>query len=324
MNQTITNKIRKYIFRHNLLNNDDFVLVALSGGADSVFLLRVLLHLGYNVEAIHCNFHLRGQESMRDETFVRDLCKRLKVTLHVKHFDTTDYAHTHHQSIELAARTLRYDYFEQLRQQRHATLIAVAHHRDDNVETMIWNMVRGTGLRGLRGMLPRNGFIVRPLLNISRKEIINALDDIKQDYVTDSSNLQTDYTRNKIRHEVIPLLQTLNPAAEKNLSTMMDNMQDIWSIYSQYIEEAKRTCVTEANDMIRIDLSRLSPDAPCRTILHEILSPYGFNRTQTDDMFSALSGKVFTSEHCEAHVKVSASGKRVIRVITPKTNEITE
>ena len=199
--------IQKYIEEKQLFTLHDKVLVALSGGADSVALLRVLLVLGYHCEAAHCNFHLRGEESDRDERFVNELCKGLGVTLHVTHFDTVAYASRHHVSIEMAAREMRYDWFEQLRKERGMAVIAVAHHRDDSVETFLLNLVRGTGIQGLKGIAPKNGAIVRPLLDVGRTDILAFLASIGQDYVMDSTNQRDEFTRNKLRLNVLPLLR---------------------------------------------------------------------------------------------------------------------
>ena len=164
-------------------------LVALSGGADSVCLLLAMKRLGYRVEAIHCNFHLRGAESDRDEEFCKRLCEREQIPFHTVHFDTKTYAEVHKVSIEMAARELRYNYFEQLRKAIDAEAILVAHHKNDAVETLLMNLLRGTGIHGLQGIKPRNGRIIRPLLCVSRQEIVEWLNMIGQDYVTDSTNL---------------------------------------------------------------------------------------------------------------------------------------
>ena len=168
-------KVRQFIEQLPLMQKGDKVLVALSGGADSVALLRVLLQLGYPCIAAHCNFHLRGEESDRDETFVRNLCQAWQVELHVTHFDTKTAAAKAGISIEMAARKLRYNWFEQLRQQTGCQWIAVAHHQDDSIETFMLNLIRGTGIKGLRGIQPKNGFIIRPMLCVSRAEIIDYL-----------------------------------------------------------------------------------------------------------------------------------------------------
>ena len=162
--------VNRFIEEKSLFSLKDKILVALSGGADSVALLRVLLALGYTCEAAHCNFHLRGEESDRDENFVCHLCNERNVLLHVVHFDTRTYAAEHRISIEMAAREMRYEWFEKLRQERGASVIAVAHHRDDSVETFLLNLIRGTGINGLKGIAPLNGYIARPLLNTSRRD----------------------------------------------------------------------------------------------------------------------------------------------------------
>lgn len=213
--------MRRFASVHELFVYGGKYIVALSGGADSVSLLFVLKHLehelGIGVEAAHCNFHLRGAESVRDEEFCKQLCGRLDVPLHLIHFDTQAYADLHRVSIEMAARDLRYGYFENLRRDIEAQDICVAHHRDDSVETVLLNLVRGTGLRGLRGIQPRNGNIIRPLLSLSREDIVQYLGALGESYVTDSTNLHNDVKRNKIRLDVMPLLRELNPSVSQSI-----------------------------------------------------------------------------------------------------------
>ena len=213
--------MQRFASVHELFVYGGKYIVALSGGADSVSLLFVLKHLehelGIGVEAAHCNFHLRGAESVRDEVFCKQLCERLSVPLHLIHFDTQAYADLHSVSIEMAARDLRYGYFENLRRDIKAQDICVAHHRDDSVETVLLNLVRGTGLRGLRGIQPRNGNIIRPLLSLSREDIVQYLDALGESYVTDSTNLHNDVKRNKIRLDVMPLLRELNPSVSQSI-----------------------------------------------------------------------------------------------------------
>ena len=207
-------------------------IVALSGGADSVCLLLKTIEKGDTVEALHCNFHLRGDESDRDENFCRNLCEKYNVPLHVKHFDTNAYAKRHKVSIEMAARELRYAWFEEMRQKLNAEEILVAHHQDDNIETMLMNMMRGTGISGLTGMKHRNGYIVRPLLDMTRQEILDYLALRKQDYITDSTNLETDAIRNKIRLQLLPLMEEIFPTARKNIAKTMHYLQEAESVVS--------------------------------------------------------------------------------------------
>ena len=284
-------------------------LVAISGGADSVCLLLKMIEEGRSVEAVHCNFHLRGDESDRDETFVVSLCQRLGVPLHRVHFDTKEYAALHKVSIELAARELRYRYFEQLRQDIGAEAIMVAHHRDDNVETVLMNMVRGTGIRGMAGIRPVNGHILRPLLDMSRADIEAYLARKGETYVTDSTNLEDDATRNKFRHHVIPLLQSLNPKASENIHSTSRHIAEAEKILSWAISRARHD-VFLSPSLIDIDklLSFVSPSY----LLNEICRDYGFTPSQCDDMLAAASashvGATFlSSTHIAAIATVGGS-----------------
>lgn len=291
---TPSRKVAGYISREQLFGQQDRLIVALSGGADSVALLRLLLQLGYLCEAAHCNFHLRGEESDRDEAFVGELCNRLGVALHIRHFDTAQEAARLHISVEMAARQLRYDWFHTLLHERNADAIAVAHHRDDSAETLLLNLIRGAGLNGLTGIRPKNGCIVRPLLCLDRREILDYLRHIRQPYVTDSTNLQDQYVRNKIRLDLLPLMETVNPSVRETLAQTADRLEDALLIYKEAVEAAKLRISTPQG--IRID-ALLKETAP-RTILFELIHPLGFNTAQTDDIFTALTalpGRVFRS-----------------------------
>ena len=305
-------KVERFIDEHRLLEQGDKTLVAVSGGADSVALLVVLHRLGYNCEAIHCNFHLRGEESNRDEQFTRELCERLGITLHTVHFDTEAYACEKSISIEMAAREQRYAAFEEHRTAIGAQAIAVAHHRDDSAETLLLNLIRGTGIKGLRGIQPKNGYIVRPLLCVGREEIIDYLKWRGEAYVTDSTNLTNDYTRNKIRLEVIPKLAETNPSILATLAATAQRIGDAEKIYRHAIEEAVER-VKHGNE---IDIEALAEEVAPATLLHEILSPYGFNSAQTDDITCAMrneGGKLFHA----AEWSVIKDRKRLI--IAPRT-----
>ena len=287
-------KVAQYINRKQLLQPTDKVLVALSGGADSVALLRLLQASGYDCEAAHCNFHLRGAESDRDEAFVRQLCVKQQVPLHTVHFDTARTAEERHISIEMAARELRYGWFEEIRQKINADAIAVAHHQDDSVETLLLNLIRGTGINGLRGIRPKNGHIVRPLLCLERKEIISYLNRIGQDYVTDSTNLQDEYTRNKIRLNLLPMMQEINPSVKESILKTAEHLDDAASIYNIGIEEAKLRVKTSEG----ISINALKQEAASETVLFEILHPLGFNAAQVRDICRTLDGqpgKVFAT-----------------------------
>lgn len=280
-----TKKIAEFIASERLLSRGAQVLVALSGGADSVALLCVLKQLGYTLSAIHCNFHLRGTESDRDETFVRDLCKEKNIPLKVVHFDTRTYATQHKMSIEMAARELRYEAFESLRTKLQAEAIAVAHHRDDSVETLLLNLIRGTGINGLRGIRPKHGYVIRPLLSVSRQDITDYLKSIGQTYVTDSTNLHDDYTRNKIRLNILPLMEQINPSVKNSLTETATRLNDAAIIYNKVMEaEKKRVSSILPDGILRIDQTVWQTcDAP-GSLLFELLSPFGFHSAQISDI----------------------------------------
>ena len=330
---TFVNQVRHFAHHHQLFTPRGKYIIALSGGADSVSLLLVLKHLesefGISLEAAHCNFHLRGDESLRDEEFCKQLCRRLHVPLHLVHFDTHAYADLHHVSIEMAARDLRYAYFEQLRRDIHAHDICVAHHRDDSVETLLLNLVRGTGLRGLRGIQPRNAHIIRPLLSHSRQQIEQYLDALGESYVTDSTNLHNDVKRNKIRLNVIPLLRELNPSASQSIFETSLRVTEALKIFDDAIQHAiadvtispkecpsggalvssaptkqsrtaptKQLGTTPSHPLI-ISVPRLKQQPSPEYTLHEILSPRGFTSAQIEQIYTSLdtnpTGKIITS-----------------------------
>lgn len=292
-------KVAQYIAQEGLFTPKDKILVALSGGADSVALLRLLLDMGYACEAAHCNFHLRGDESDRDEIFVRELCRQQGVSLHIRHFQTTEEATKRHISIEMAARELRYAWFEELRKETDASVVAVAHHKDDSVETLLLNLIRGTGINGLLGIRPKNGNIVRPLLCLDRKEITEYLQEIGQPYVTDSTNLQDEYTRNKIRLNLLPLMQEINPSVKESLLSTADHLNEAALLYKKGVEEGKQKVQTTQGILIDTLLQEPAPE----TLLFEILHPLGFNGAQVKDIFASLNGqpgKIFLSKEWRA------------------------
>lgn len=280
-------KVRKYIDNHKLLEDNGLYLVALSGGADSVALLLLLHEHGFRVHAAHCNFHLRGGESDRDEAFCESVCAERQIPLHKAHFDTHEYAQLHKVSIEMAARELRYHWFEQLRRDMDADGICVAHHRDDSVETVLLNLIRGTGLRGLTGIQPRNGYILRPLLCVSREDIERYLHERNQPYVTDSTNLEADVQRNRVRLQLMPLLKTLNPSVCESIQQTACHLTEAQKVLDAVNEEFKSRNILE--------LSMLSKYGSSEYLVFEWLKNYGFNGTQAQQILTAETGRVFSS-----------------------------
>ena len=294
---TLEGRVEQFIKERQLMTADGIHLVALSGGADSVALLLILCELGYRIEAVHCNFHLRGEESDRDEEFVRNLCSEKIVKLHLIHFDTKEYADIHQVSVEMAARELRYRYFEQLRQDIGAETVCVAHHRDDANETLLMNLMRGAGIHGLTGIRPRNGYIVRPLLGVCRDEIEKYLQTKGQSYVTDSTNLEPDVLRNKIRLQLLPLMEQLQPGTADNLARSAYYLSEAEKVYNAEITREENGLSSNHNYSLLITHYSLTTSPSPLCLLHERLTPLGFNRVQIEQILCAIGepGRVFTS-----------------------------
>ncbi len=287
----LSDSVQQFIARHGLMARTDRHIVALSGGADSVCLLLVLHELGYTVDAAHCNFHLRGDEADRDEQFCVSLCDCYGITLHRAHFDTHAYAAAHKVSIEMAARDLRYTYFEQLRRDIGAATICVAHHREDSVETVLLNLIRGTGIDGLTGIAPRHGHVVRPLLGVSRQDILGYLRDHGQGYVTDSTNLKNDVKRNKIRLDVIPLLQTINPSVIDSIYQTSQRLAEVALV-------ANCQTLHAPYEGQRLPIDRLRHEPSAEYMLWHRLRGLGFTPAQVEAMAASLdaqSGMVWRS-----------------------------
>lgn len=292
-------KVYQFIRKHNLLDDNELYIVALSGGADSVALLLLLKEHGFNVHAAHCNFHLRGDESNRDEAFCESLCREQNVPFHRVHFDTHTYAELHQVSIEMAARELRYRWFEQLRTDIGAAGVCVAHHRDDLVETVLMNMVRGTGVHGLVGIKARNGHVLRPFLSVSRDEIEHFLSERGQNYVTDSTNLADEATRNKVRHHLVPLLRQLNAQAVENIQRMAERMADVEEIVANRVKEVVQQRSEHSFEILEEFVQNAY-------LLYEAVRGFGFNSSQSLQLYETLqshqAGSMFSSGKYDAVV----------------------
>lgn len=302
-------RVQTFIQKHNLLKQGEKVLVGISGGADSVALLSILVGLNYECLAVHCNFHLRGEESDADELFVEQLCKQLNVKLIKQDFDTVSYAKEHHLSIEMAARNLRYDLFETIRKRRRCKAIAVAHHKNDQAETLLLNLYRGTGIRGLRGMLPKNGKIIRPLLCTTHQDILDFLTINHLQHREDSTNSDTSIPRNLIRQQL-----SVHPQATvEHIAQTAQLMQGYINIFDDYIDLMKAMLVTTEKYRIYINIESLVRTTAPDIILYEILKDFGF--TQIDQIFRTLnspSGRYFYSS------KYTLLKDREYLIITPR------
>lgn len=289
----------KYISDNHLFSKADTILVGVSGGIDSVVLLDLLDKAGFSVAIAHCNFRLRGEESDGDERLVGELAKKYDAPLFKTSFDTADYALENKVSIEMAARDLRYQWFEEIRASHHFDCIAVAHHRDDQLETFFLNLARGTGLTGLTGIHPINGKIVRPLLFASRDEIEKYRHENFLDFREDSSNQSLDYQRNKIRHTLLPVMETLNPSFREGLIRTMGYLDDVSKICDRAIQQTwERVALRKGNDFL-ISIAELKLLNPLPTYLFEFLKSFGFNSMVVADIVASLdgmSGKQFVSQ----------------------------
>lgn len=291
----ITSRVKQYIADNKLLEEHSRIIVGVSGGADSVALLDILVSAGYECIVAHCNFHLRGKESDRDATFVKQICDNYKLPYYCIDFNTESYAKHNSISIEMAARELRYAWFEDTRVKYNADCIAIAHHQDDSVETILLNLIRGTGIRGLTGIAPRNGYIIRPLLSITRNEILTYLNHKSLSFVDDQTNFEDIYTRNKIRLNIIPLMETINPSAKDSINRTAMHLGQVERIYNSYIRQAESIVLNES----KIDIKKLLELTEPRAVLFEILTKYHFNSSTIAQIFDALhsqSGKIFLSD----------------------------
>lgn len=289
-------KVRKYIQTNQIFSQDGLILVGVSGGADSVALLLILKSLGYQVQALHCNFHLRQEESDRDKRFVSELCRKNNIPLLIKHFNTKEYAARNNVSIEMAARDLRYNWFYDVLTDNNAQSIAVAHHRNDQAETLLLNLIRGTGIRGLAGMYPIRNQIARPLLCVTRDEILAYLNEIKQDFVTDSTNLEREATRNKVRLDILPQMAEINPSIVNTLSETCSILMSSLPFYEKKVEEELNR--VKHNDT-EVNIPQLQECENTDVLIYEWLKDKGFTTSQHREIAESLestSGKIWESK----------------------------
>ncbi|NOZ35126.1 MAG: tRNA lysidine(34) synthetase TilS [Chlorobi bacterium] len=295
----LSEQVEKYIVQNLLFEKSDKILVAFSGGADSVALLHILKNLNFTVAAAHVNFKLRGKDSDEDELFTEDFCYKLNIQLFKISFNTKKIAEKNKLSIEEAARTLRYNWFGEMRMQHNYKYTATGHHLDDRIETFFINLTKGTGIKGLRSILAKNNDIVRPLLFTSKDEIKNYCSENKLNYRTDYSNFDTKFIRNKFRHKVLPVFSEINPKFKESMLKNFRIYSEFEDIYKQYIENETRN-ITEFNEkLLYINIKRLLSAAAPVSLLYEIIHHYGFKSAQNEHIFNNInnlqSGKIFFS-----------------------------
>ncbi|NML22297.1 tRNA lysidine(34) synthetase TilS [Pseudoflavitalea sp. G-6-1-2] len=301
----------KFVKQEKLFSRDNRLLLAVSGGLDSVVLSDLCIRSGYDVVLAHCNFQLRGEESERDEQFVRALASKYNKPILVKRFDTAAYAEKNKLSIQVAARELRYYWFYSLLESsgdnNHpaAQYILTAHHKDDNIETLLMNFFKGTGIAGLRAILPKQQKLIRPLLFAGRAELLQYAQTNNLQWVEDSSNASDKYTRNAIRHKLIPLVQELYPQAIENLGDNLQRFREIEMLYQQSINMHTKKLIEIKGSEAHIPVLKLAKVEPLHSILYEIIKTYGFTSAQVAEVVALLDS--------ETGKYVQSSTHRVIR-----------
>lgn len=288
-----------FIHNEKLFHSSQRVLLAVSGGADSMLMLHFFRTAGFSFGVAHCNFNLRGHESDADEQFVADYCDRYNLQYFVRRFDTEEFALSNRISIEMAARDLRYDWFNQLLKLHQFDYLATAHHQDDAIETFLINLSRGSGIKGLSGIQVKSGNVIRPMLFTNRDDILSYCARFKVDFRTDSSNSELVFKRNLIRNRIIPLLEEVNPAFRKNALKTIINLNETGQLFQQRITEIKALVYSEDKQGAMIHIEKLSGLSPVKTILFELIREFGFKPEQLDDIVQSLtkeSGRQFYSE----------------------------
>jgi tRNA(Ile)-lysidine synthase len=290
----------KYIRENNLCSPNDKLLLGVSGGVDSIVMADLFIEKNYRIGIAHCNFQLREEESEEDQKFVEKLALIKKIPFYTKRFETKEYARENSMSVQMAARELRYRWFDEIRSKYAYNYIAIGHNLDDVVETFFINLSRGTGIRGLTGIKPVFGDIIRPILFASRKEILSYAEKRNLDFREDSSNIDTIYVRNKIRHNIIPRFNKLTPDFNKTIIETIERLRDAEIILDNAIKGIKSEIIIEqSSNSILIDIDKLKVLKPVYTVLYEIIKDFGFNYKTVKSIISSLAdtpGKKFYSK----------------------------
>ena len=292
-------QFENYIRQNQLISPNDSVLLAVSGGIDSMVMTRLFELSEFNFAIAHCNFRLRGIESDDDASFIENYSKIKNIKFHSELFDTKAFAGQHKISIQMAARQLRVNWLEKLSELHGYSFYATAHHKDDQIETFFINMLRGTGISGLHGILPIQGRLIHPMLFTNRKEIEKFARKNNIQFRQDSSNQRSDYTRNKIRNQLLPLIREINPQYDKILTENIYRLKQAETVYFQQIKSAESKVVFTDEKLVKIPIQRLLTLEPIETYLYEFVAPYNFNFSDVKNIVNALnkqSGKQFLSK----------------------------
>jgi tRNA(Ile)-lysidine synthase len=292
-------KFKNFVRQNKLFNPSDNVILSVSGGIDSMSMAWLFELCGYKYSIAHCNFHLRGKESDEDARFVEKYSKKKKVKFYLENFDAKSFADQHKISIQMAARQLRIKWLECLSEQHKYRYYATAHHKDDQIETFFINLLRGTGISGLHGIIPLQGRLIHPMLFTNRKEIEIFAKEKKIPYREDSSNLRSDYKRNKVRHQLLPLIKEINPHYAEIFTDNINRLKQAETIYLQQIKSAASHVIKTHDNQVKISVSLLLELDPIETYLYEFISQFNFNFTEVRNIIKTLdkqSGKQFLSK----------------------------
>jgi len=292
-------QFQEFAERHALFTPQKLVLAAVSGGKDSVLMAHLLKNAGPNFAIAHCNFQLRGAEAKRDQDFTANLAQhQLKVPFFTTDFDTTGYAKANQISVQMGARQLRYQWFEKLCAEQNFDVIALAHHQNDAVETILLNLTRGTGIAGLHGILPKNGKLVRPMLFLTRENIDLICAEEKLGFVEDSSNASIKYARNKIRLEVVPKLKELNPNLEKTFEQNLERFKQLEQLLEKTLQQLRDTVFIHQKNEVRIKIDDILLLHPQKLLLFGLLRQFDFSEQVVNNLLLSLEkqpGKLFES-----------------------------
>ena len=310
-------EFRSYIDDNRLFNADDTVLLGVSGGIDSMVMVHLFLRCGYEFGIAHCNFRLRGEESDEDEIFVRNYAGKHTIPFFSNSFDTAGYAAKKGVSIQMAARELRYSWFEEIRKKQGYSVISLAHNLNDNIETFIINLVRGSGISGFAGIKPRSECLVRPLLFVTRDEICEYAEKYEVNYREDSSNTDTKYVRNKIRHLVVPVLKEINPSFENTIDETIARSAEISEIYSRHIAGIKKSMLSETTTGLQVKISDISALSPLNTMIYELFREYGLSRPMIPEFIKLTRSRSGSQLHTPTHRFIRNRGEILISRIQP-------
>ena len=286
-----TRQFQEFITQKQLFDKHQRILLAVSGGKDSILMLHLFKSLGIEIGVAHVNFKLRGDESQRDEDFVRSLAERLNIPFFTEHFETKKYASLHKISTQMAARSLRYQWFEEIRLREKFDFIALAQHKNDVAETILINLLRGTGLSGLHGILPKKDKLIRPLLFLTRVEIDALIQKHNLSYVEDSSNLSSDYTRNKIRLEVMPRLREINTSVENTFTQNAARFAEVESFLAMQVDAMRQEIVQKKAGGWYFSVEKIQALNPISLLLYELLKPFNFMASVVNEVIDALKGQ---------------------------------